>query len=51
MDMWLDITNSKHHEDCQLLDAGLKEVTAKKWQDAIHHIIQEEQRMWKIWSY
>jgi hypothetical protein len=46
--MWLDITNFKHQEDCQLPDAELKEVTAKKWQDAIHHIIQEEYRMWEI---
>jgi hypothetical protein len=43
---WLDIINFKHQ------DAGLGEVTAKQQQDAIHHVIQEEKRMWEIrWPY
>jgi transposase len=28
--------------------AELGEVTAERWQDTIHHVIQEEQRMWKL---
>lgn len=32
----------------QVVDAKLEEVTAEGWQDAIHHVIQEKQRMWEL---
>jgi hypothetical protein len=38
----------KFQEVCQLVEARLEKVTAARWQDAIHHIIQEHQKMWKL---
>jgi hypothetical protein len=38
----------KHQKVHQLVEAGLGEVTAERWQVAIHHSIQEEQRLWKL---
>jgi hypothetical protein len=35
-------------EVCKLVTTKLEEVTAEKWQDAIHHVIQEKQRMWEL---
>jgi hypothetical protein len=38
----------KYQEVWQLVEAKLGKVTAQRWQDIIHHIIQEDQKMWKL---
>jgi hypothetical protein len=40
----------KFQEVCQLVEARLGKVTAERWQDAIHHIIQEDQVMWNLYG-
>jgi uncharacterized membrane-anchored protein YjiN (DUF445 family) len=38
----------KFQEVCQLVETRLGKVTAERWQDVVHHIIQEDQQMWKL---
>jgi hypothetical protein len=39
--------NFEHQEVFQLVEAGLGMVTAEIWQDTMHHIIEEDKKIWK----
>jgi hypothetical protein len=38
----------KHQKVCQQVEAKLGEITSDRQQDAIHHIIWEEQKLWEL---
>jgi hypothetical protein len=38
----------KQHEERQLVDTELSEITSESWENAIGHIVREELRTWEL---